>query len=110
MKVTRKRMNQVKGLAALRKAKISKIKLNKETGRQIIHKNPNIQQFKNLILRKDLKFPCRHYLIGSSSFNRFLKKQFDLKMAHGCLRSQFNQKLGSIGEEAYAKTSQSFIY
>lgn len=110
MGLSRKRIKQIKQLASNRRHP----KQVKESAKKKLVSKPKISKltkdFQALICRKELRFKCRHYLIGSSCFLRFLRKQFTLKMAHGCLRSSLNQRVGSIGEQAFAKTVEPYLY
>ena len=74
------------------------------------HVSPIVRQFKNFVLRKATEFPCNHNLVGSSNFLRFLKGKYNPSRAHGVIRSQTNQAIGRVGENAYGSSVDNFLY
>jgi hypothetical protein len=110
MGLSRKRLKQIKKIAFNRRNSPPVVTPALRCTR-IKHKIKKLNyDLRDIVRRKELPFKCRHYFIGSSCFLRFLKNQFTLRTAHGCLRSRLNQKVGSIGEQAFAKTCEPYLY
>lgn len=110
MKLTNRRMQQIKRLAIQRKSKTKK-RIKKKKIQQVAQpKSQILSEFNKLIHRKDMNYNCRHYLVGASSFMRFLRGQYTLEKAHGCLRSREGQRIGTIGEQAFAQKASKFLY
>jgi len=103
-----------------RRRQLQKIKDNRHKG-IIVNgqsKPPLVQQkdsffvsmVKKIIKRKRVEFICKHVLVGSSQVLRFLRKQYTIYKSHGFLRSGLNNKIGSIGEQAFTATNSGYVH
>lgn len=64
-----------------------------------------------LILKRELgTLRCLHVLVGSSSFHRFLKGQYDLEKAHSSMRARMPSGCGLSGEQAFARMNDYRFY
>jgi|GWRWMinimDraft_12_1066020.scaffolds.fasta_scaffold05265_1 hypothetical protein len=73
--------------------------------------NDKSEKFLNSLFQKaELNNTCRHYLIGSSSFDSFLYGTYNFKRAHSILFTKAEQKVtGQSGEEAFIRSNSNII-
>jgi hypothetical protein len=108
-KTSLKRKKQIKKLADMSRnqaaKKIKKFKKITKPDKTWIENH-----LKNIVQRKPIEYFCSHVLVGSSSFVRFLRGQFNIKKAHGFLHGSQNQKVGLVGEQAFATFEDKYFY
>lgn len=110
MKYSRKRREHIQKLAEMKKKNLA-VKKTKKIRKAIKKlKSKPIREIERIVNKKQMSLKCTHYLVGSSGFLRFYRDQYDLNRSHGSLRSGLNKKVGTIGEHAFATTTNHFIY
>ena len=110
MKVSRKRHQHLQRLAEVKKSKLPSKKITKVKNCAKIRKSKPITEIQKLIKRQNMTFECSHYLVGSSSFPRFYRNQYDLSRSNGLLKSGMHQRVETVGKQAFATTIENFIY
>lgn len=110
MKISLKRKSHLTKLAEMRKSK----KIFKKKTIAIEVQKPKesrvVRQFRQLLLRRRMRFICGHYLVGASSMLRLWNGNYDLRRAHGSIRSQLNHGIGSVGEQAFAAEPGNYVH
>lgn len=109
MKLSMKRRRHLKILAQSKKSKKIFQKSHKFKALSVCSESKLIKDIKAFVLRKSPSFMCTHYLVGSASINRLLSNVYTLKRAHGTMRRIFTSRIGSIGEQTFAKSTNNYI-
>lgn len=109
MKPSMKQRRHLRALASMKKLKSAPTKKTQHVCSKIKKKSVVETNAEKIVQRKIVELNCSHYLIGSASFNRLLSNTYSIERAHGVMRKVFGHRVGSIGEQAFARECENFI-